>query len=69
MHSPPTSGPPEERQERTEPLPDFSGVDVPSLRDAPGHPVLSAVVADLLDHWPAEGEAVAYYDDSPGSGG
>ncbi|UNO39963.1 YxD-tail cyclophane-containing RiPP peptide [Streptomyces sp. MST-110588] len=52
-----------------EPLPDFGGVDVASVAEHSGHPVLGAVAALLLSNWPAADEAVAYYEDGPGDPG
>ncbi|KPC66940.1 YxD-tail cyclophane-containing RiPP peptide [Streptomyces chattanoogensis] len=49
-----------------EPLPDFAGVEVSVLAARAGHPVLGEVAALLLRNWPAEEDAVAYYEDSPG---
>jgi FXSXX-COOH protein len=61
VQSPPP-GPETRPQDR--PLPDLSAYDPGQLRTTAGHPVLRAVVADLLDHWPAPGEAAAHYDDT-----
>ncbi|GAB1340014.1 hypothetical protein ACE1SV_66040 [Streptomyces sp. E-15] len=61
MQSPPP-GPEPHPQGR--PLPDLSSYDAGLLRTAVGHPVLRAVMDDLLGHWPAPGEAVAYFDDN-----
>ncbi|CAL9336405.1 hypothetical protein [Streptomyces sp. Tu 3180] len=62
MQSPPP-GPETRPQDR--PLPDLSGYDAGLLRTTAGHPVLRAVVAELLGHWPAPEEAAAYHDDNP----
>ncbi|MEU9110941.1 YxD-tail cyclophane-containing RiPP peptide [Streptomyces sp. NPDC048483] len=48
-----------------EPLPDFAGVEVSALAAQAGHPVLGRVAELLLRNWPAEDEAVAYYEASP----
>lgn len=60
MQSPPP-GPETRPQDR--PLPDLSAIDVELLRTGGAHPVLRAVLADLLAYWPAPEDAAAYHDD------
>ncbi|MGY0018622.1 YxD-tail cyclophane-containing RiPP peptide [Streptomyces sp. YJ-C3] len=50
----------------SEPLPDFSGVDLAELRDRSEHPVLGAVLDGLMERPRPVGRTVAMYDDSPG---
>ncbi|MET9877311.1 hypothetical protein [Actinacidiphila glaucinigra] len=64
MQSPPTSVPSSERHSRETPLPDFTAVDIGSVPDRSGHPVLSSVVSGLLQRWPSADEAVADFGDS-----
>ncbi|WP_405957252.1 hypothetical protein [Streptomyces phaeochromogenes] len=63
MQSPP-SGPPEAWQRDGDPLPDLSAVDVGLLRTTTNHPVLLAVITDLLNHQQPGRDTVAYYDDT-----
>ncbi|MEV6109105.1 YxD-tail cyclophane-containing RiPP peptide [Streptomyces sp. NPDC051940] len=46
-------------------MPDFTGLDARAVAERTAHPVLAEVLTGLLSHWPAEGDAVAYYEDSP----
>lgn len=55
---------PPNRGRRGEPLPDFTGVDIGSLTTGSGHPVLSAVLNELVAWWPAEKDAVVNWNDA-----